>query len=132
MDFWTQKYCRGAQKWQIGKRKKREKDWEKRMKKIKLTMHSKRRMKSRLKMSDEKDIYKFVLDALELGVCQSEITNKELSDFISKRDHQNRKFIIYCGYVLIFTKYTNTLITIYEIPKEILWVGKIIDKLLLY
>lgn len=86
------------------------------VKTMKLSKHSKRRMRERTAFnSDERR--KLFRDALDKGKSIQEIDNKKLKHYIWSKSRYC-KIKVYRGYMFLYSKNSHQLYTMYEIPKR--------------
>jgi len=83
-----------------------------------LTLHSRRRIKSRCRISDPKKQVDFVNRAVHEGQKLDDLPNGRLKDYL-RYEAQGCVVRVYDGYIFLFGKNNKKLITVYPIPEEI-------------
>lgn len=87
------------------------------MKGVAITLHARKRFKSRMKLTSTKKQDEFIEQALLHGKRFDQIPDGELKQWLYSEEHCKK--IIHENWVLVFGKNNNRLLTLYEIPKEL-------------
>ena len=87
------------------------------MKEISLTLHARKRFKSRMKLTSTKKQDEFVEQALLHGIRFENLPDGEIKQWLYSEEHCKK--IVYQSWVLVFGKNNKRLLTLYEMPKEL-------------
>lgn len=83
---------------------------------MKLSNHSKQRMKQRANVSRNQE--RFFRNALTNGLSINQIENKELKKWLKSRIKYNSNIKVYHNWVFIHSRNSKQLYTMYELPEE--------------
>ena len=85
---------------------------------MKLSKHSKQRMKQRANIKNQKIQENFFRNALKNGLSISQVKDEELQKWIKARIKYNCNIKVYKNWVFIYSKNSKQLYTMYELPEE--------------
>ena len=83
---------------------------------MKLSSHSKQRMKQRANVSRNQE--RFFRNALTNGLSINQIKNEELKKWLKSRIKYNSNIKVYHNWVFIHSRNSKQLYTMYELPEE--------------
>lgn len=86
---------------------------------MKLSQHSRNRMKERVGIKSKPIQDNFFKNALNNGLSLKQIKNEELQKWIKARIKYNCSIKVYKNWVFIYSRNAKQLYTMYELPEEL-------------
>lgn len=86
---------------------------------MKLSKHSKKRMKERANIKSEAIQKNFFKNALKYGKSLNDCEDNNLIKFIKEKTRYNCQIKVYKNWVFIYSKNAHQLYTMYELPNEL-------------
>jgi len=86
---------------------------------MKLSQHSKERMKQRVGIKSKKIAENFFRNALQKGISPEQVEDELLKQRLRSRQKYNSKVKLYKGWVFVYSKNSHQLYTMYKL--EELW-----------
>jgi hypothetical protein len=87
--------------------------------KIKLSNHSKKRIRERTNLNHKERRQLFRLAMLH-GKCVQQIKDEKIHNYLASKQKFNSRVRLYQGYVFIYSKNSHQLYTMYKLPSELL------------
>lgn len=84
---------------------------------MKLSKHSKERMKERVGIKSNKIAQNFFRNALQYGVSPEQVEDELLKQRLRSRQKYNSKVKLYKGWVFVYSKNSHQLYTMYKLEE---------------
>ena len=84
---------------------------------MKLSQHSKERMKQRVGIKSKKIAKNFFRNALQKGISPEQVEDELLKQRLKSREKYNSKVKLYKGWVFVYSKNSHQLYTMYKLEE---------------